>query len=733
MDIESPLQIPSKLRQACSDYKLISQTTTYAVYEAKLLQNQQIVTIRALDTSAEAVKTNYAFAATLFVQELLRICSLHPDLLFLNTFEIDLSGKMGFATLPYTSLRDELDNLQSAKANGAIITTFSGTKSVKDLISDVLSDIEFLTTKLNARNCHRIINIQNIYHFKEKDTYFLGDWANILNPKNYSIEHGNGELEKQPDEPNLNVADEIFELGLAVLELNGLSQEKLESISASNSTFEGKLNYAVQEVLEDDNCTLPAKTKSLVERMLKKDENLRPKLEEFSSIRAKREAQFKGFETANLRQHGITDFALATLLSSTYGAWKSLKHLNLAENAIHDKGIIELADYTGWKKLESLDLSQNKIGDRGAVELGKNIAWTKLHTLNLQHNSITSSGAAELFKNTAWVHLKSLSLGYNAITDVSFMNDNTSWTELESLNLAGNKLGDQGASDLSKNTSWTQLKYLNLRKNGITDRGAEDLQSNVSWKELRVLDLVENRIGEKGISTLATNTTWLQLEELLLDRNPVYERGAAFLARNKTWKNLKTLSIADCTLGIIGAQTMVKNNIEWTNLQALNLTLNNIDDEGVGYLSQSTVWQNLESLDLCWNSIGWKGAEHLAKNETWKRLKVLILKINFIGDKGAAALSGNTSWTELQTLNLWGNSIGPEGSAALSRNTSWEKLKKLDLSKNLIGDAGAAALGENSSWKELETLDIRFNLITQKGAACLKNNVNWTRLKKFSY
>ena len=71
-------EIPSKLKLTYTDFKLIQQTTTYRLYEAKLQNSDINHTIRVFDPTTEFVLANYDLAATCFIQELLRLQSMHP-------------------------------------------------------------------------------------------------------------------------------------------------------------------------------------------------------------------------------------------------------------------------------------------------------------------------------------------------------------------------------------------------------------------------------------------------------------------------------------------------------------------------------------------------------------------------------------------------------------------------------------------------------------------------------
>ena len=109
-----------------------------------------------------------------------------------------------------------------------------------------------------------------------------------------------------------------------------------------------------------------------------------------------------------------------------------------------------------------------------------------------------------------------------------------------------------------------------------------------------------------------------------------------------------------------------------TNLQKLNLSDNNIDDEGIEVLVQALSKNNqLQDLDLGSNrSItirGWTALSTLLEMPS-SNLKSLDVSPNNIGDEGELvfvnALSNNST---LETLGLYGNGISAEGWAHYSK------------------------------------------------------------------
>ena len=131
-------------------------------------------------------------------------------------------------------------------------------------------------------------------------------------------------------------------------------------------------------------------------------------------------------------------------------------------------------------------------------------------------------------------------------------------------------------------------------------------------------------------------------------------------------------------------------------LSELNLSRQNIDDEGVVNISSGMIYLPI--------------------------LEILKLSHNNIGPEGAAAIGeALSSLTELQCLDLSDNAIGPTGAIAIAAGINCcTNLTNIDLSHNNISDDGAAAIGTQlNSLIELERLYLSHNNIGPIGACRL--------------
>ena len=184
-----------------------------------------------------------------------------------------------------------------------------------------------------------------------------------------------------------------------------------------------------------------------------------------------------------------------------------------------------------------------------------------------------------------------------------------------------------------------------------------------------------------------------------------------------------------------------KHNQGFCELKTLNLSVNNITDEGVEHLSTALRHTNsnckLNSLDLGDNNITGEGVKHLstALTHTNGKLNSLYLAYNNITDQGVQHLSTALTHTncKLNSLNLGDNNITDEGvehlSTALAHTNC--KLNSLDLFRNNITDKGVEHLSTALTHTncKLNNLNLRRNNITDEGVKHLSTALTHTNCK----
>ena len=158
------------------------------------------------------------------------------------------------------------------------------------------------------------------------------------------------------------------------------------------------------------------------------------------------------------------------------------------------------------------------------------------------------------------------------------------------------------------------------------------------------------------------------------------------------------------------------------HITKLDLSNNELGDEGAKTLASSPHLKNLTTLQLWDNQIGAQGAQALAHAAHLQRLTRLDLSLNEIGAQGAQALARSTPLKNLTGLDLSVNTIGDEGAQALARSLQLHKLTSLHLSYNDIGPQGAKALASSPHLKRLTSLELSGNPIGEEGAKALASS-----------
>ena len=159
-----------KIKLAYADTKLVSETEYCQTFDAISRTDNQKHTIRALNVTSEFYKENPNLAVTLFLQELLYLCTKFPDAVMIESLESTERGQFACAIKHCQSLKQLMEK-----------DKFDVTKEVDcdQLLKNVLSDVKFLLTKLKI-SYTLSIELQSIYQISETRCYFLSDWIKGL-------------------------------------------------------------------------------------------------------------------------------------------------------------------------------------------------------------------------------------------------------------------------------------------------------------------------------------------------------------------------------------------------------------------------------------------------------------------------------------------------------------------------------------------------------------------------
>ena len=259
--------VPPKTAFMYRDLKSRAETSSYRIFEAETrISLQEKHLIRILNPTKD-----FDSAATLFIQELFHLENRCPGTVLISTLEICTDRKqVACATRQHSLMNIQPDQIQESVHR-------KDPRMIEKLISDVLSDVEFLRSELLMKDVACLIEPENIFHLGE---FYLTHWDKILEQR-----------EEKPvnliDTTTISVGSkltsqdlvaEIRALAFVLLQMMNAETEELKLLLSSKvreSTYKSAVEASAKEGFGD----LP-KIQNLIERMLSYHPQNLPSLEE---------------------------------------------------------------------------------------------------------------------------------------------------------------------------------------------------------------------------------------------------------------------------------------------------------------------------------------------------------------------------------------------------------------------------------------------------------------------
>ncbi|XP_057687833.1 uncharacterized protein LOC130904278 [Corythoichthys intestinalis] len=452
--------------------------------------------------------------------------------------------------------------------------------------------------------------------------------------------------------------------------------------------------------------------------------------------------QFLGLSQCQITEKGCISLAEALKLNPSH-----LQELDLSHNNLSDEGVEIISKGLASPNciLQILGLKHCKITKRGCVYLAEALTLNPSHLqeLHLCGNDLSDKGVEILSKEVASPHgiLKVLKASWCRITKNGcvFLAEALKLNfYLRELHLEGNNLSDEGVEILSKELATTHciLKVLKLEHCKITKRGcvflAEVLQINPS--HLQELDLSCNDLSDEGVKILLkglasphcilqvlklrkcgiTKRTCVSLAEALklnpshlqeldLSSNDLSDEGVEILLKGLTSLHciLQVLKLDTCNLDKGSCHLLASVLSSPSNLRHLDLSCNDLSDEGVEILSKGLASPHciLQVFEMSWCKITNKGCVSLAKayKSNPSHLQQLHIMCNPLGEKGKRLLidiQEDPSYS-LTTVKLDSCNLDKGSCHLLASVLSFpSKLRHLDLRHNNLSDEGVEILSK---------------------------------------
>jgi uncharacterized protein (TIGR02996 family) len=368
-----------------------------------------------------------------------------------------------------------------------------------------------------------------------------------------------------------------------------------------------------------------------------------------------------------------------------------LQSLSLSTGGHVSEVLEALGSSPHLRALTRLEISSNYLGDEGLDVLARSPLLGRLKGLRLSSTEIRLPGVQVLLSSPLAAGLTDLDFLVNGEFGAAGGHAFAAATQLrhlERLRLPFWNLGPEGAAALASARHLGSLRCLDLSDNKLRDEGVRAVALAPQGFGLRELDLSANEIGPDGVGWLARSLSWRGLTKLTLsdatytgleDKTFLGDAGAMALADSSSLENLGFWA---CTMGPRGAWELAGR--DFPRLEALNLSCNQMGDEGFGYLLSRGRFPRLSRLSVESTELTGASVRALAGSPLFDRLTELQLTYNQIGDEGAAALAASPRTSRLRRLEINECNIGEEGAQALAASPYLKRLQWLNLYQSPI-------------------------------------------------
>lgn len=282
----------------------------------------------------------------------------------------------------------------------------------------------------------------------------------------------------------------------------------------------------------------------------------------------------------------------------------NLRHLNLSNNALGEKGIRAFEElFISQSNLEELYLINNGISEEAAKALCELIPSTKKLKILHFHNNMTGDEGAIAISNllTESPVLEDFmcsSTRVDSAGGIALANALATCPHLTKLDLRDNMFGVEAGVALSKSvsvfTNLTEiyLSYLNLENEG-TLALANALKDSAS--SLEVIDMAGNDITSEAAPALAACVTAKKesLMKLNLSENELEDGGTIVIAKalEEDFPRLTKVDLSTNGIRRAGARVLAQAVVGKSGFKLLNINGNFLSDEGVDEVKK--IFKNL--------------------------------------------------------------------------------------------------------------------------------------------
>lgn len=275
-----------KIQARYADLNLLdtenSKTLGYLTYEAKLRTTGEIHHIRVFNHDSSFAERDLNLTTTLFLQETLRLCSLYPHGILLDTFEFH-EGKICYALKPVVSRVPDAPKLNPSK-----------------LLKNILTDLNYLTPEFERGSGNFFVDKSRFYQIQpccddsesrdssqenSSPSYFMKDWIQVvwtsmLAEENVEMNRSQSLSDSTVSLRNNTEKESVYDFALNFLELYGINSQDVKTMLKAPSLYDIVLQRILFENPLLDSQIFPLDVRKTLTWMLAKNTLDRPRITE---------------------------------------------------------------------------------------------------------------------------------------------------------------------------------------------------------------------------------------------------------------------------------------------------------------------------------------------------------------------------------------------------------------------------------------------------------------------
>ena len=251
------ISLPPKMSKKYLLKGEVSTLSHYKEFRAQSKEDGSEVLIRVLELNSKPSQQEIDIAVTGFIKELLRLCIIQREEIFIQDFEQG-EGVMTYVKRPGVPLRKLMDKKKDV--------------DFEVLIKHVLADLDFMKNEILIGDIP--IGFENIYRTETNHKFFVDHWSFV---------------QQEPD--NSDFQEQIYALGLIALEFEGIDKQYLKILTETSDIKAH--NGVFKEFVEDS--SFPENVKATLLQMLDKDSVSRSKCSDLIGERTSKKQGQSGF------------------------------------------------------------------------------------------------------------------------------------------------------------------------------------------------------------------------------------------------------------------------------------------------------------------------------------------------------------------------------------------------------------------------------------------------------